>query len=62
MRPHGFEKRRLLANLVYSNSDCLDVWVDGVELRHGGITMSLNVDEISQNLEMAVKEYYEDVY
>ena len=62
MRPHGFEKRRLLANLVYSNSDCLDVWVDGVELRHGGITMSLNVDEISQNLEIAVKEYYEDIY
>ena len=57
MRPHGLNERRLLSNLVYSNSDCLDVWVDGVELRHGGITMSLNEKKISEDLEISENEY-----
>lgn len=62
MRPHGIDNRRLLANLVYSNADCLDVWVDGVELRHGGITMSLDVENVSKELELAIQDYYEDIY
>jgi 5-methylthioadenosine/S-adenosylhomocysteine deaminase len=61
MRPHGLNERRLLSNLVYSNADCLDVWVDGVELRHGGITMSLNVNKTSEDLENSVKDYYEGI-
>jgi len=61
MQPHGIDERRLLANLVYSNADCLDVWVDGVELRHGGITMSLDVNEISNNLKQSVQDYYEGI-
>tara|TARA_B100001113_G_scaffold351930_1_gene352129 strand:+ start:315 stop:1643 length:1329 start_codon:yes stop_codon:yes gene_type:complete len=61
MRPYGLDKRRILANLVFSNADCLDVWVDGVELRHGGITMSLDVNKITNDLEFAVNDYYKDI-
>ena len=61
MRPLGVDKNRILANLVFSNADCLDVWVDGVELRHGGITMSLDVEKISIDLEIAVNDYYEGI-
>ncbi|MAT49027.1 MAG: chlorohydrolase [Euryarchaeota archaeon] len=61
MQPHGIDERRLLANIVYSNADCLDVWVDGIELRHGGITMSLNMDEISEKMKHSVKDYYDGI-
>ena len=61
MQPHGIDERRLLANLVYSNADCLDVWVDGIELRHGGITMSLNMDEITEKMKHSVKDYYDGI-
>ncbi|MED5271891.1 MAG: amidohydrolase family protein, partial [Candidatus Thermoplasmatota archaeon] len=61
MQPHGIDERRLLANLVYSNADCLDVWVDGIELRHGGITMSLNMEEIKEKIKHSVKDYYDGI-
>jgi len=61
MQPHGIDERRLLANIVYSNADCLDVWVDGIELRHGGITMSLNIDEITEKMKHSVKDYYDGI-
>ena len=61
MRPHGIDGRRLLANLVYSGTDCLDMWVGGEELRHGGLTLSVDVEATASALEDVVGEYYADI-
>ena len=57
MRPIGRDGRRLLANLIYSNAHCLDMWVDGQPLRREGVTLSLNESEVFEQLEEAVRTY-----
>ena len=61
MRPIGRDGRRLLANLIYSNAHCLDMWVDGQPLRREGVTLSLNESEAFEQLEEAVRTYYSHV-
>ncbi len=61
MRPIGRDGRRLLANLIYSNAHCLDMWVDGQPLRREGVTLSLNESEVFEQLEEAVRTYYSHV-
>lgn len=61
MRPIGRDGRRLLANLIYSNAHCLDMWVDGQPLRRDGVTLSLNESEVFEQLEEAVRTYYSHV-
>jgi hypothetical protein len=61
MRPIGRDGRRLLANLIYSHGNCLDMWVDGRPLRRDGKTLTLNEQEIFEDLEKAVQTYYQDV-
>ncbi|GIS43852.1 MAG: N-ethylammeline chlorohydrolase [Candidatus Poseidoniales archaeon] len=61
MRPIGRDGRRLLANLIYSNAHCLDMWVDGQPLRREGVTLSLNEAEVFKQLEEAVRTYYSHV-
>ena len=61
MRPIGRDGRRLLANLIYSNAHCLDMWVDGQPLRREGVTLSLNEAEVFEQLEEAVRTYYSHV-
>ena len=61
MRPIGRDGRRLLANLIYSNAHCLDMWVDGQPLRREGVTLSLNETEVFEQLEEAVRTYYSHV-
>ena len=61
MRPIGRDGRRPLANLIYSNAHCLDMWVDGQPLRREGVTLSLNESEVFEQLEEAVRTYYSHV-
>ncbi len=61
MRPHGINDRRILANLLYSNTECSDVWVGGDCLRIDGNTLTLNESEISVRLDEAVADYYDGV-
>ena len=61
MRPYGSNLRRILANLIYSNSDCLDVIVNGHIIRKNGITLSMNEKSISEELENAARSYYADI-
>ena len=61
MRPRGIKNRRLLANLLYSNSDCLDVIVDGNIIRQNGTTKTLDEQQIALKLEEAVAEYYDGI-
>ena len=61
MRPRGIADRRLLANLLYSTAECLDVWVDGECLRQDGITLTLDEPSISAQLDEVVAEYYDGV-
>ncbi|MBS71329.1 MAG: chlorohydrolase [Thermoplasmata archaeon] len=61
MRPRGIDDRRLLANLLYSNTKCLDVWVDGNCLRKNGETLTMNEEEIISKLEEAVADYYDGI-
>ena len=61
MRPIGRDGRRLLANLIYSNAHCLDMWVDGQPLRREGVTLSLDESEVFEQLEEAVRTYYSHV-
>lgn len=61
MRPHGINSRRLLANLLYSTSDCLDVIVNGRLIRQNGVTLTLDEAEIARTLDEAVAEYYDGI-
>ncbi len=61
MRPRGIGDRRLLANLLYSAAECLDVWVGGDCLRRDGATITLDEAAISSQLEEVVAEYYDGV-
>jgi hypothetical protein len=61
MRPRGIGDRRLLANLLYSAAECLDVYVGGDCLRRDGNTLTLDEAAISTQLDEAVSEYYDGV-
>ena len=61
MRPIGRDGRRLLANLIYSNAHCLDMWVDGEPLRRDGVTLTVDENEVLDQLEEAVRTYYSHV-
>ena len=61
MRPRGINNRRILANLLYSNSQCLDVIVAGKIIRQDGHTLTLDEQNISLQLEAAVAEYYDGI-
>ena len=61
MRPHGKNGERLLANLIYSGADCLDVFVDGNPLRRDGVTLSIDEYKVSLDLELATEEYYSQI-
>ena len=39
MRPIGRGGRRVLANLIYSGSKVLDMFVDGEAIRRDGVTL-----------------------
>ena len=61
MRPHGRDGRRLLSNLIYSGARCLDVIVGGEALRRDGVTLTVNEDAASSELEEAVSQYYSEI-
>ncbi len=61
MRPFGRQGRRLLANLIYSDAKCQDVFVDGANIRKDGVTLTLDDQKIGARLEEAAVRYYEDV-
>ena len=61
MRPYGVNGRRLLANLLYSDSRCVDVFVDGISVRKDGVTMTLNERKVGEDLEDAAREYYKGI-
>ena len=61
MRPYGVNGRRLLANLLYSDSRCMDVFVDGVSVRKDGVTLTLDEKKVGVDLENAAREYYKGV-
>jgi 5-methylthioadenosine/S-adenosylhomocysteine deaminase len=61
MRPYGVNGRRLLANLLYSDSRCMDVFVDGVAVRKDGVTVTLDERKVGVDLENAAREYYKGI-
>ena len=61
MRPIGKDGRRLLANLIYSNGNCLDMWVGGRALRRDGKTLTIDEAAVMNELEEAVRAYYAHV-
>ena len=61
MRPIGKDGRRLLANLLYSDAKCMDVFVGGRSVRRNGVTLTLDEGEIVKQLEDSAVEYYRDI-
>lgn len=61
MRPFGINNRRLLANLLYSNSNCSDLIVEGKLIRQNGVTLTLDEMKAGIDLEDAVSEYYDGI-
>jgi 5-methylthioadenosine/S-adenosylhomocysteine deaminase len=61
MSPHGRGRNRYLSHLVYNGAECLDMWVEGRQLRKDGVTLSLDEQSIRQDLDLAVEHYYEGV-
>ena len=61
MRPLGRNGRRILANLVYSDARCMDVFVGGKAVRRNGVTQTLDEKRIGAMLEDASIEYYRDI-
>lgn len=61
MRPLGRSNNRHIANLVYNGASCLDMWVNGKEVRFDGVTNTLNESDIWNDLDDAVNTYYEGV-
>ncbi|MFI0432487.1 MAG: amidohydrolase family protein [Candidatus Nanopelagicales bacterium] len=58
MRPMGPDGARLLSNLVYSNAQCVDMWVAGAPVRRQGVTLTLDEADVRDRLEHAVQRYY----
>ena len=61
MRPYGKNGERLLSNLIYSGTNCLDVFVDGNALRRDGITLSIDEEQAALELELATLDYYSQI-
>ena len=61
MRPLGRSNNRHIANLIYNGAECLDMWVDGREIRNDGKTLTLNEKETWTQLDDAVMSYYNGV-
>ena len=61
MRPRGRDSRRILSNLIYSGTSCMDVFVDGFGIRRGGVTKTIDESIASRELEDAAQEYYADL-
>lgn len=61
MRPLGRGGRRVLANLIYSGSKVLDMFVDGEAIRRDGFTLTMDEEIVSNDLEDAVLRYYEEI-
>ena len=61
MRPRGRRSRRVLSNLIYSGTRCLDVFVDGFAIRRSGKTLTLNEERVSLDLEEAAQDYYSEI-
>ena len=53
--------RRLIANLIYSGTKCLDVFVNGEVLRRDGITQSLDEQKVALQLEHTITDYYSEI-
>lgn len=52
---------RLLANLVYSDADSVDMWVAGDALRRDGVSLRVDEAAMGERLESAVARYYDGV-
>jgi len=61
MRPLGRSNNRHIANLIYNGAECLDMWVNGKEIRNDGKTLTLNEKETWTELDNAVTRYYDGV-
>lgn len=61
MRPLGRGGRRVLANLIYSGSKVLDMFVEGEAIRRDGVTLTIDEEIVSNDLEDAVLRYYEEI-
>lgn len=61
MRPLGRSNNRHIANLIYNGAECLDMWVNGREIRNDGKTLTLNEKETWTQLDDAVMSYYDGV-
>ena len=61
MRPWGRNGRRLLPNLIYSGARVLDVFVNGEGIRRDGVTLTLDEEKASQDLESSVEDYYSEL-
>ena len=61
MRPLGRSNNRHIANLVYNGATCLDMWVNGREVRFGGVTNTLDEKSVWMELDESVSTYYEGV-
>jgi len=61
MKPIGRDGRRLLANLIYSGANCVDMWVDGQALRRDGITLTIDEAAAGEALDAAVLDYYHNI-
>ena len=61
MRPRGRGSRRVLSNLIYSGTRCLDVFVDGIAIRRSGKTLTLDEERVSFDLEEAAQDYYSEI-
>lgn len=61
MRPLGRSNNRYIANLIYNGAECLDMWVNGREIRNDGKTLTLDEKETWTQLDDAVMSYYDGV-
>jgi 5-methylthioadenosine/S-adenosylhomocysteine deaminase len=61
MRPRGRGGRRVLSNLIYSGTRCMDVFVDGMAIRRDGRTLTLDESKVSLDLEEAAQDYYSEI-
>ena len=61
MRPLGRSNNRHIANLIYNGAECLDMWVNGREIRNDGKTLTIDEKETWTQLDDAVMSYYDGV-
>jgi len=61
MRPLGKDGRRILANLIHSSADCLDVIVGKDVLRKDGCSLSLDETATITELEQVAQDYYSHI-